>query len=104
MTTARAIQPPSPEDVYANLDETAVPSCRRITIPAMPRAKLLTRELHALKAEPLAKLPAHQVVANETAIPAQSVRRMKVAVRVSGTPEQIQEPLTEALLRDPRRE
>ncbi|MEO8874242.1 MAG: hypothetical protein ABI461_01540 [Polyangiaceae bacterium] len=111
MTTARAFQPPSHEDIYANLDDQAqVPSCRRVTVPAIKRAKLLTqnRDAQDLKTEPPLHPPAYRPLSQDLAIPEQSVRRLRVArvqsARVPGAPDVIQEPLTEALLRDPRRE
>jgi hypothetical protein len=108
--TAHAFKPTSPEDIYNGLDSTddSVPSCRRITV-RVGRPKALPRDYHDVKTEPPASPPAFEAVDdNHAVIPDQSVRRMRIArvqsVRVSGAPDDIQEPVTEAMLRDPRRE
>jgi hypothetical protein len=107
---AFAFKPTSSEDIYDGLDsaDEAVPSCRRITV-RVGRPKLVSREAHEAKTEPPASPPAYQPAADEaSATPDQSMRRLRVAkvqsVRVSGAPSRISEPVTEAMLRDPRRE
>jgi hypothetical protein len=110
--TAHAFRPASPEDIYNGLDSTdeSVPSCRRITV-RVGRPKALPRDVRDAQTEPPANPPAYQptVAADENAmIPEHSVRRMRAAkvpsVRVAGAPDSIEEPVTEAMLRDPRRE
>jgi hypothetical protein len=107
---AFAFKPASSEDIYDGLDSTdeGVPSCRRITV-RVGRPKLVSRDVHEARTEPPASPPAYQPTAEEaSAVPDQSMRRMRIAkvqsVRVSGAPNSISEPVTEAMLRDPRRE
>ena len=110
MTTARAFEASSHEDIYSDLDEreprdNAIPSCRRVTIPAMPRAKLLSREQEKSRSELPVNPPRVRMMSHAVAIPEHSERRLKAAsVRVSGAPDVIEEPVTEAILRDPRRD
>ena len=108
--SAYAFKPASSEDIYDGLDTTdeAVPSYRRITV-RVGRAKAIPLDIREVKTEPPANPPAYDPMADEaSAVPDQSVRRLRVAkvqsIRVSGAPESISEPVTEAMLRDPRRE
>jgi hypothetical protein len=109
--TAHAFNPASHEDIYNGLDSTdeSVPSCRRITVRG-GRPTAIPRDYRDVKTERPASPRAFEAIDdNNAVIPDQSVRRMRIAkvqsVRVSGAPRgDIQEPVTEALLRDPRRE
>jgi hypothetical protein len=94
------------EDIYENLDDAdaRVPSQNRITVRVgRPRPQ----EVHDLETLPPPNATAYESRAAEARtsdVPEQSMRRLKAARPVSGAPTSIQEPITEAMLRDPRRE
>jgi hypothetical protein len=101
---AAPIRNQSPEDIYENLDgaDEPVPSQRRITVRV---GRSRPRDVHDLETQPPPKPPTRQMLAGEHEIPDQSVRRLRIATaRVSGAPTSIQELVTEAMLRDPRRD
>jgi hypothetical protein len=104
--SAVPIRNPSSEDIYENLDDAddRVPSQRRITVRVgRPRPC----DVHDLETLPPPSPPAFEArvaEARTSDAPEQSLRRVKAARPVSGAPTAIQEPLTEAILRDPRRD
>jgi hypothetical protein len=104
---AAAIRNRSSEDIYENLDDAGarVPSQERITVRiGRPRQA----DVHDLDTVRPPSPPAQEARATADArtsdAPEQSMRRLRVARPVSGAPTSIQEPVTEAMLRDPRRE
>ncbi len=101
---AAPIRNPSLEDIYENVDraDEPVPSQRRITVRVSRPRQQEVRDLETL---PPAKPLPRQMLAGEHEVPDQSMRRLRVAMpRVSGAPTSIEEPVTAAMLRDPRRD
>lgn len=91
------------EDLYAGAEDESVPSYRRSTVP-VARAKIVTRTVAPSVHEADTRRPERLVDATGACIPEESMRRLKAAKRVSGVPEFIREEMSEAALRDPRRE
>ena len=104
--SAAANRNPSSEDIYENLDDAdaPVPSQNRITVRIGRPRPADVHDLDTVR-PPNAVPPQAQATETRTAeVPEQSMRRLKAARPVSGAPLSIEEPLTEAMLRDPRRE
>jgi hypothetical protein len=107
--SAAAVRNQSCEDIYENLDDAdeRMPS-QRITVRiGRPRPA----DVHDLDTVRPPHSPPHAAPTEARAteartsdVPEQSMRRLKAARPVSGAPISIEEPLTEAMLRDPRRE
>lgn len=97
-----ARQEPS-EDLYADAEGEGVPSYRRSTVP-VARAKVVVRAVVQSVHEADTRRPERLVDATGVGIPEESMRRLKAARRVSGVPEFIREEMSEAALRDKRRE
>lgn len=105
--SAAPIRNQSSEDIYENLDDAAddrVPSQRRVTVRVgRPRPC----DVHDLETLPPPSPPAYETrvaEARSSDVPEQSMRRLRVARPVSGAPTAISEPVTAAILRDPRRD
>lgn len=110
----------SADDGYAgSADEPeGVPSCRRVTIP-VARAKQLSlrgADTEAKQARTIATFKdgvrneiergelISAAVRSGDVVPDESMRRIKIARRVVGVPENICEQISEQCLRDPRRD
>lgn len=118
MRDARKHRLPPVEDIYQGLadDEEVVPSYRRATEPVL-RAKHIAppptpvpqgADRESLKTIARREIEKSELTAaaikNGDAVPEQSMRRIKVARRVVGVPEVIEERLSESVFRDPRRD
>ena len=110
----------SVDDMYSDLQnqDASVPSCRRVTVPVVRAKRLAVRDAnaeltHAKKIEALkdevrneiekSELTASAVRSGDT-VPDQSMRRVRVARRVVGVPDDIREEVSAECFRDPRRD
>ncbi|MEO7112674.1 MAG: hypothetical protein ABI183_19665 [Polyangiaceae bacterium] len=103
---AAAFRNQSSEDIYENLDDAdeRVPSQHRITVRIGRPRPADVHDLDTVRPPNAAPTEARATETRTSDVPEPSMRRLKVARPVSGAPLSIEEPLTEAMLRDPRRE
>jgi hypothetical protein len=103
--SAAAVRNQSCEDIYENLDDAVerMPS-QRITVRIGRPRPADVHDLDTVRPPHPAATEARATEARTSDVPEQSMRRLKAARPVSGAPLSIEEPLTAAMLRDPRRE
>jgi len=110
----------SANDIYAGIenDDVSVPSCRRVTVPVARPKHLSARnpstdpeqaqKLESLKDKVRSEIEKSELTAaavrSGDVVPDQSMRRIKVARRVVGVPENIREEISAECYRDPRRD